>query len=77
MNRELPEVAQVPGLGYIVRSASHPDAFRLVSGNECTCPAAEHGARTCRHRRAVDEWVRSHAADYQRPRAAENTDLFV
>ena len=74
---ELPEVAFVSGFGYIVRSASHPDMYRLVYNDTCTCPAAAHGARTCRHRRAVDEFVRSHAADYKRPRAQENVEFFV
>lgn len=77
MNRELPEVVKIPGVGYGVRSASTPGAYRLVSGKECSCPAGENGARSCRHRRAVDEFVRSHADEYKRPRAVENPDLFV
>lgn len=77
MTRELPEVVAIPNLGYGVRSASTPGAYRIVSGNECSCPAGENGARTCRHRRAVDEFVRSHADEYARPRAVENADFFV
>lgn len=76
MNRELPEVAQVPGIGYIVRRASDPMSFRIVSGNECTCPAAEHGAKQCRHRRAVAEFCATRAGEYARPRAVENPAVF-
>lgn len=77
MNRELPEVAHVPGLGYIVRSASHPGTYRLVCGKTCTCPAAENGARTCRHRRAVAEFCASENAKYARPVAPPHIAALV
>lgn len=43
-------VAPVVGGGYIVPSKSTPGAFRLVWGNECSCPAT---GPSCRHRRLV------------------------
>lgn len=68
MNKfELPEVVAIPNLGYGVRSASVPGALRVVHGNDCTCPAAEHGARQCRHRRAVAIYCAEQAEKYKRP----------
>lgn len=74
---ELPEVAHVNGFGYIVRSASNPNTYRLVYDDTCTCPAAEHGAKTCRHRRVVAEYCASRSKANPRPRAIENPDFFV
>lgn len=39
--------------GYFVASASVEGCWRYVYGDTCSCPAGAHGARTCRHRRAV------------------------
>lgn len=75
---ELPEVAFVSGFGYIVRSASNPSTYRLVyENNQCTCPAAEHGAKTCRHRRAVHEFCERRAAEYKRPIAPPHISALV
>ncbi len=43
-------VSKVVGGGYVVPSKSTPGAFRLVWGNECSCPAT---GPTCRHRKLV------------------------
>jgi hypothetical protein len=38
-------VSAVKGGGYIVASKSTPGAFRLVWGNECSCPATGRRGR--------------------------------
>lgn len=73
--RELPEVAVVNGLGYIVRSASDPNSYRLVSGNTCTCPAGT--AKSCRHRRAVAEFCAARDRQYKRPSAPPAISMLV
>lgn len=60
-----PDIAHVQGVGYIVRSASVPGAWRLVVGKTCSCPAG--GRRSCRHRKAVDAFVRERNERSRRP----------
>ncbi len=43
-------VTHAKGHGYFVASKSTPGAFRLVWGNECSCPAT---GPSCRHRKLV------------------------
>lgn len=43
-------VSPVVGGGYVVTSKSVDGAFRLVWGNECSCPAT---GPSCRHRKLV------------------------
>lgn len=72
---DLPEVVAIPNIGYGVRSASVPGALRVVSGNTCTCPAGD--AKTCRHRRAVDEFCKDRAKEYARPTVPGPAEWFV
>lgn len=44
-------VTPVKGGGYVVPSKGTPGAYRLVWGQECSCPHT--GPRPCRHRRLV------------------------
>lgn len=74
---ELPEVVVIPNVGYGVRSASVAGALRVVSGDACTCPAGERGARTCRHRRAVAEFCASRNREYARPTAPPHIAALV
>lgn len=67
MNRELPDVIKVPGVGYAVKSLSKPGYWTLVSGKDCDCDAAQNGAKQCRHRKLVETFVRAQADDYKRP----------
>jgi hypothetical protein len=70
-----PEVIQVRGWGYIVRSASVPGAWRLVRGDGCSCPAG--GRRSCRHRRLVAAFCRAEDELRRRPVGAVNPGMFV
>lgn len=70
-----PEVAAVQGGGYIVRSLSVPGAWRFVWGKTCSCPAGER--RSCRHRKAVDAFVRDRSAKNRRPSAPPHISALV
>lgn len=43
-------VSEIKGGGYVVSSLSVEGGFRLVWGNECSCPAT---GPSCRHRKLV------------------------
>lgn len=74
---DLPEVVVIPNVGYGVRSASVPGAYRIVRGAGCSCPAGENGARSCRHRRAVAEFCASRSREYARPVAVAHISALV
>lgn len=65
-----PDVFQINGVGYGVASKSKPGYFVLVEGASCSCPAA--AARSCRHRKAVAEWVAERSRQYARPSVKPN-----
>lgn len=65
------DVVQVHGVGYIVRSASVPGAWRLVQGANCSCPAGQEHMR-CRHVRAVTEFCREQDRLHRRPTPPPN-----
>lgn len=59
-------VTYVSGTGYFVSSLSVPGAFRLVWGNECSCPAT---GKSCRHRKLVSAYCAQQDAARRRPSA--------
>lgn len=67
-------VSPVVGGGYIVPSKSCPDTFRLVWGNECSCPAT---GPACRHRKLVAAWCAEQDAKRRRPAGKVNVGLLV
>lgn len=67
-------VSPVVGGGYVVSSLSVPGAFRLVWGNECSCPAT---GRTCRHRKLVAAYCAALDAQRRRPSAPAAVSLLV
>lgn len=64
-------VSPVVGGGYIVPSKSCP-TFRLVWGNECSCPAT---GPSCRHRKLVAAWCAEQDAKRRRPSAPVSASL--
>lgn len=67
-------VSEVKGGGYSVPSKSTPGAFRLVWGNECSCPAT--GA-SCRHRKLVAAYCAKQDAARRPARVPAATSLMV
>lgn len=67
-------VSVVKGGGYIVASKSTPGAFRLVWGNECSCPAT---GPTCRHRKLVAAYCAAEDARNRRPAVPVARSLMV
>ncbi len=67
-------VSVVQGGGYIVPSLGTPGAFRLVWGNECSCPAT---GRTCRHRKLVAAYCAALDTQRRRPSAPAAVSLLV
>lgn len=67
-------VSAVIGGGYCVPSLSTPGAFRLVWGNECSCPAT---GPSCRHRKLVAAWCAAEDAKRRRSAAKVNVGLLV
>ncbi len=67
-------VSEVKGGGYIVPSKSVEGAFRLVWGNECSCPAT---GKSCRHRRLVSAYCAQQDAARRRPSAPVNVSAMV
>lgn len=68
-------VSQVVGGGYVVPSKSQPGAFRLVWGQECSCPHTGRGV--CRHRRLVAAYCAAQDRLRARPAARPNVSLLV
>ena len=66
-------VSVVKGGGYVVPSKSTPGAFRLVWGNECSCPAT---GPTCRHRKLVAAYCAAEDARNRPAPAKVNSGLF-
>lgn len=67
-------VSEIKGGGYIVSSLSLPGAFRLVWGNECSCPAT---GPTCRHRKLVAAYCAKQDAARRPARVPVATSLMV
>jgi hypothetical protein len=67
-------VSKVVGGGSIVASKSTPGAFRLVWGNECSCPAT---GPSCRHRKLVAAYVAQQDAAARPPAAKVNVSAMV
>lgn len=72
-------VSAVKGGGYLVASRSLSGengeaAFRLVWGNECSCPAT---GRSCRHRKLVAAYCAAEDAKDRRPLGTVNRYLMV
>lgn len=67
-------VSEVKGGGYICPSISTPGAFRLVWGNECSCPAT---GRTCRHRKLVAAYCAKQDAARRPARVPVNVSAMV
>lgn len=67
-------VSPVVGGGYVVTSKSVDGAFRLVWGNECSCPAT---GPSCRHRKLVAAWCAQQDAKCRRPAAKVNVSAMV
>ncbi len=65
-------VSPVVGGGYVVSSLSVPGAFRLVWGNECSCPAT---GKSCRHRKLVSAYCAQQDAARRRPSAPAAVSL--
>lgn len=65
-------VSPVVGGGYVVASLSLPGAFRLVWGNECSCPAT---GKSCRHRKLVAAYCAAQDAQRRRPSAPAAVSL--
>lgn len=72
---DLNSVSQVVGGGYVVPSKSTPGAYRLVWGQECSCPHTGRGV--CRHRRLVAAYVAQQDRLRARPAARPNVSLMV
>lgn len=70
-------VAQVPTVGYAVRSRSVEGAWWMVSGKECSCPAGQHGNTVCFHRTQVARFARELSEKYKRPRAQDTGEEVV
>ena len=70
----LDSVSKVVGGGYVVPSKSTPGAFRLVWGNECSCPAT---GPTCRHRKLVAAYCAAEDARNRPARVPAATSLMV
>lgn len=66
-------VAPLKSGGYCVASKSTPGAFRLVWGNECSCPAT---GPSCRHRKLVAAYCAAEDARNRRPAGKVNAGLF-
>lgn len=56
-------------VGFMVRSKSVDGAWRLVSGDSCSCPAR---VRICRHRQLVDAHLLERNRKNARPTAPAN-----
>jgi hypothetical protein len=67
-------VAYVSGTGYFVPSQSVEGAFRLVWGNECSCPAT---GPSCRHRKLVAAYCAKQDAARRPTRVPAATSLMV
>lgn len=67
-------VSRVVGGGYVVPSKSQPGSFRLVWGNECSCPAT---GPSCRHRRLVAAYCAEHDAKAKPARVPVNVSALV
>jgi hypothetical protein len=65
-------VAEIKGGGYIVVSKSVEGAFRLVWGNECSCPAT---GKSCRHRKLVSAYCAQQDAARRRPAGKVSASL--
>lgn len=65
-------VAYVSGTGYFVPSKSVEGAFRLVWGNECSCPAT---GPSCRHRKLVAAFCAAQDAARRPARVPVNVSL--
>ncbi len=68
-------VSPVQGGGYVVPSKGTPGAYRLVWGNECSCPHT--GPRPCRHRRLVAAYCQAIDAASRKARRPVNVSLLV
>lgn len=67
-------VSEVKGGGYVVASISTPGAFRLVWGDECSCPAT---GPSCRHRKLVAAYVAKQDAARRPARVPAAVSLMV
>lgn len=67
-------VSPVTGGGYVIPSKSTPGAFRLVWGNECSCPCT---GPTCRHRKLVAAYCAARDRATRRPSAPANISAMV
>lgn len=67
-------VTYVSGKGYFVPSKSVEGAFRLVYGNECSCPAT---GPSCRHRKLVAAFCAQQDAERRPARVPVNVSAMV
>lgn len=67
-------VSYVSGTGYFVPSKSVDGAFRLVWGNECSCPAT---GKSCRHRKLVAAYCAAQDAQRRRPSVPVHVSAMV